>query len=700
MIELKELNIAGETSKALKIAEKSVKAVLELTESGCTIPFIARYRKEMTGNLNEVQTSEVIDFSEKLINLDKRKRAVLKSLEETGNYSDELGIAVAGAADMTVLEDIYAPFKPGRKTKADKAVEAGLQPLAEYIILNNPPIAKILEKAKNFVCEAFADCASAVNGAKEIIAQKIADTPKVRDFVRKNVENGFIVSKVKRGKKESGILYSDYFDFRESAQRITPHRVMALNRGEKEGFLTVSAEAAKTEKELANGIESIFFARHSDFFGECSTLALTDRIFGSIETENFNKIKEFAIDASLDVFHKNLEQILLMPPFGEKPVIGVDPGIRTGCKAALLDEHGNFIASALLNLHLDKNEAKKLEKWITEYKVAGIAVGSGTFGREAHEILKNFFGKQLVVASVSEDGASVYSASAVAREEFPDLDITVRGAISIGRRFQDPLSELVKIPPESLGVGQYQHDIPVKKLAERLKRTVEWAVNRVGANLNTASPYLLAYISGLDNKKSAEIAAFRRSGRRFKNIEGLKNIKGIGAKSFEQCAGFLRIFGGDEILDSTGVHPENYELVKSAAKKAGVPLETLVKNPEIIDKNMLLQELLTPSVIEELKKRGLDPREKFEQAEFSDEVRTINDLKEGMILNGIVDNIVAFGAFVEIGIKEKGLLHISEISDKFIKSPAECLKLGQKIKVMVKNIDLERKRISLSMKGL
>jgi Transcriptional accessory protein len=700
MIELKELNIIGGTSKALKIAEKSVRTVLELTESGCTIPFIARYRKEMTGNLDEVQVAGIIDFSEKLANLDKRKRAILKSLEETGNYSDELGIAVADAADMSVLEDIYAPYKPGRKTKADKAIEAGLQPLAEYIMLNNPPTTKILEKAKDFICEAFNDSTSAVNGAKEIIAQKIADTPKVRDFVRKSVENGFIVSKVKRGKKESGILYSDYFDFRESAQRITPHRVMALNRGEKEGFLTISAEAAKTEKELTNGIESIFFARHSDFFGECSDLALTDRIFGSIETENFNKIKEFAIEASLDVFHKNLEQILLMPPFGEKAVIGIDPGIRTGCKAALLDEHGNFVASTLLNLHLDKNEAKKLEKWITGYKVAGIAVGSGTFGREAHEILKSFFGKQLVVASVSEDGASVYSASAVAREEFPDLDITVRGAISIGRRFQDPLSELVKIPPESLGVGQYQHDIPVKKLAERLKRTVEWAVNRVGANLNTASPYLLAYISGLDSKKSAEIAAFRGSGRRFKNIEELKNIKGIGAKSFEQCAGFLRIFGGDEILDSTGVHPENYELVKSAAKKAGVPLETLLKNPEIIDKNIQLQELLPPSVIEELKKRGLDPREKFEQAEFSDEVRTINDLKEGMILNGIVDNIVAFGAFVEIGIKEKGLLHISEISDKFIKSPAECLKLGQKIKVMVKNIDLERKRISLSMKGL
>ena len=700
MIELKELNLAWETSKTLKIAEKSVKVVLELTESGCTIPFIARYRKEMTGNLDEVQISEIIDFSEKSANLDKRKRAILKSLEETGNYSDELGKAVANAADMTVLEDIYAPYKPGRKTKADKAIEAGLEPLAEYIMLNNPSVAKILEKAKDFVSKAFADAESVLNGAKEIIAQKIADNQSVRTLVRNSIENGCIVSKVKRGKQENGATYSDYFDFKEIVRKITPHRVMALNRAEKEGILNISAETDLPEKDLVDRTEGLFFAKKSDFFKECASYSLKNIVSGSLETETFNKLKETAIEVSLNTFHKNLEQILLMPPFGEKPVIGVDPGIRTGCKAALLDEHGNFVASTLLNLHLDKNEAKKLEKWITGYKVAGIAVGSGTFGREAHEILKSFFGKQVVVASVSEDGASVYSASAVAREEFPDLDITVRGAISIGRRFQDPLSELVKIPPESLGVGQYQHDIPVKKLAERLRRTVEWAVNRVGANLNTASPYLLAYISGLDSKKSAEIAAYRRSGKRFKNIEELKNIKGIGAKSFEQCAGFLRIFEGEEILDSTGVHPENYELVKNAAKKAGIQLETLVKNPEIIDKNRLLQELLPPSVIEELKKRGLDPREKFEQVEFSEEVRTISDLKEGMILYGIVSNLTDFGAFVDIGIKEKGLLHISEITDKFIRHPSECLKLGQKIKVSVKNIDLDRKRISLSMKNL
>ena len=700
MIELKETNIIGAVSHALNIAAVRVKAVLELTESGCTIPFIARYRKEMTGNLDEVQVADIIDIYEKISNLAKRKAAILKSLEETGNYTDELGMAVADAADITVLEDIYAPYRPGRKTKADKAVEAGIAPFAEYIMLNNPPINTILAKAADFISENFPDPENVVNGAKEIISQKIADSAEIRAEIRKSVECGTVVSKVKRGKRECGTIYSDYFDFKESLQKITPHRIMALCRAEKEEILNLSIEPSTSAEELVKRVESMFFAKRSPFFEECSAYALSSRITGSLETETFNRLKETAVEVSLNTFHKNLEQILLMPPFGEKAVIGVDPGIRTGCKAVLLDEHGNFLESMLLNLHSDKNEAKKLEKWIENHSVKGIAVGSGTFGREAHEILRNCFGKNVVVASVSEDGASVYSASAVAREEFPGLDITVRGAISIGRRFQDPLSELVKIPPESLGVGQYQHDIPAKKLSERLKRTVEWAVNRVGANLNTASPYLLAYISGLDSKKSAEIAAFRRGGRCFKNLEELKNIKGIGAKSFEQCAGFLRIFGGEEILDSTGVHPESYALVKNAAEKCGILPEDLVENPEIIDKNLKLKELLPSSVAEELKKRGLDPREKFEQTGFSENVRTITDLEEGMILNGIVSNITDFGAFVDIGIKEKGLLHISEISDKFIKHPSECLKLGQKITVRIKQTEIERKRISLSMKGV
>lgn len=700
MIELKETDLVKETAAAAKLPANGVKAVLELTAEGCTIPFIARYRKERTGYLNEVQVADIIDISEKIDALDKRKRAVLRSLEENGNYTDELGKAVVSAPDMTTLEDIYAPFKPGRKTKADKALEAGLLPFAEFIMLNDPDRKTIEKRAQDFIGELCPDTGSAISGAKEIIAQKVSDHTEVRAFVRKSLRAGTLFSKVKRGKKESGATYSDYFDFSEPVERIAPHRMMAINRAEKEGFLNVSVEPQRTVQELTDRVSSLFFARRSDFFGECSEYALESQLLKGIGSEILDEAKDAAIEASLAVFHKNLEQILLMPPFGEKAVIGIDPGIRTGCKAVLLDRHGNFIRSQLLNLHTDRNEALKLREWIEKYDVKGIAVGSGTFGREAHTILKEFFGKETAVASVSEDGASIYSASAAAREEFPDLDLTVRGAISIGRRFQDPLSELVKITPESLGVGQYQHDIPLKMLSEKLKRTVEWAVNRVGANLNTASPYLLSYISGLDSRKSAEIAEFRKSGKRFTNIEELKTIKGIGAKSFEQCAGFLRIFGGDEILDSTGVHPESYRIVKDAAKKLGITVKELAEKPEAFENNKQIQELIPKSVIEELKKKGLDPREKFEQAEFSEEIKSIEDLKEGMILNGIVSNIVAFGAFVEIGIKEKGLLHISEISDKFIKDPAECLKLGQKIKVTVKQIDLARKRISLSMKGM
>ena len=662
MIEFKEINIVSEVSLALNITPAQVKAVLDLTADGCTIPFIARYRKEATNFLNEIQIAEIIDFSEKLSALDKRKRAVLKSLSETGNYTDKLALLVVNADSMTTLEEIYAPFKPNRKTKADKALSAGFLPFAEYIIDKNPPFGKIFEEAAKLVCDSFPDADSVLDGTKEIIAQKIADNTDIRQLVRKSLENGKVVSKVKRGKSESGTVYSDYFDFCENLQKIAPHRVMAINRGENEGFLKISIQPDKSGDDLKNTITRLFFNKHSEFFDECSVHSLQSLILPEIEKEALNKIKEAAVESSVEIFHQNLEQILLFPPFGEKPVIGIDPGIRTGCKAVLLDKHGSFIDSVLLNLHTNSEEALKLKKWIEDYGVKGIAIGSGTFGRTAFEIMQKYFGNSLTIASVSEDGASIYSASEVAREEFPDLDITVRGAISIGRRFQDPMSELVKISPESLGIGQYQHDIPIKKLSEKLKRTVEWAVNKVGANLNTASPYLLAYISGLDRKKSLEIVNFRNSIKRFRNIEELKKIKGIGEKSFEQCAGFLRIFDGDEFLDSTGVHPENYELVKNTAKKLKIKLENSTKNPKFWEENQDFLQLLPKTVAEELTKSKLDCRETYESADFSSEIKSIEDLKEGMIVNGIVNNIAAFGAFVEIGIKEKGLLHISEIS--------------------------------------
>ncbi len=697
MIELKEIDLFKDVSEATGILKKNIETVLDLIKEGGTIPFIARYRKEKTGGLDEVQIAEIIDRAEKIESLDKRKRAVLKSLEETGSYNDELGILIKNAPDMKTVEDVYAPYKPGRKTKADKAIEAGLLPLAELITAQNLSSERIKALAVNYLCDAFPSADEVITGVEDIISQKISDDINIRDFLRKRLKNGFVVSAIKRGKKEEGSLYLDYHDFSEKVNKIVPHRIMAINRGEKEGFLNISIEPDKPGDHLVEDIVKLFFGKESTFFSSCSEkgLKILNKSLGS---ELFNDLKEWAIDESLKIFHKNLEQIIMAPPFGEKAVIAVDPGIRTGCKTVLLDPFGNFIDSTVLNLHIKSADALKIKEWIEKHDVKGIAVGNGTFGRESFEIMRDQYGSKLTVALVNEDGASIYSASETAREEFPHLDLTVRGAISIGRRFQDPMAELVKISPENLGVGQYQHDIPLKMLSEKLKRTVEWTVNRVGANLNTAGPYLLSYISGLDIKKSLEIVSHRKEKGRFNEIEELKKIKGIGAKSFEQCAGFLRIFDGKEILDSTGVHPESYENVKKAASICGVSVEELVKNPEFIDKSLHNLSFLTDSVISELKKRGLDPRDKYEEAGFSDSVRNIDDLTKGMVLNGIVDNIVAFGAFVDIGIKEKGLVHISEISDQFIKNVSDHLSLGQKVKVVVKEIDPARKRISLSMK--
>ncbi|MGI6394852.1 MAG: helix-hairpin-helix domain-containing protein [bacterium] len=700
MIELKKIDIVQETKLKTSIDEAKIRTVLNLVEEGCTIPFIARYRKEKTGNLDELQVAEIIDVSNKIAALDKRKNAILKSLVETGSYTDELGNLVDNAPDMTTLEDIYAPYRPGRKTRADKAIEAGLSPLSEFVVSNNPDKESILNKALEFISDSFKTAEEVLGGVKDIVAQKIADDLKVRGYVRERVKNGTLFSKVKRGKKEEGVVFSDYFDFSEPVSKIVPHRVMALNRGEKEGFLNITVSPVEEFENISSRICSTFFnGRKSEFFNECIAESYDRLLSRSIETEVFNELKEVAIESSLTFFHSNLEQILLAPPFGEKPVIGIDPGIRTGCKAVLLDDFGNYVDSKVLYLSTDKSQALKIEKWIKGNNIKGIAVGSGTFGRETSEILKSYFKNEVEIVLVDEDGASIYSAGSIAREEFPDLDLTVRGAVSIGRRFQDPLSELVKIAPESLGIGQYQHDIPQKMLSERLTRTVEWAVNKVGANLNTASPYLLSYISGLDSKKARNISDFRKENGRFSNILQLKEIKGIGAKTFEQCAGFLRVLNGTELLDSTGVHPESYETVKKAAMLCNVSVEELLNKPEIIKKNVAASEIVAPSIIEELQKKGLDPRKKFESVEFSDEIKSMSDLEIGMTVNGVVDNILAFGAFIDIGIKEKGLLHISEIANEFVKNPSDYLKIGQIVKVKILSVDVERKRISLSMKN-
>ena len=687
--------IIDKISKQLDIGNSKVSAVVELFLEGRTVPFIARYRKEKTGDLDEVSIKNILDSYEKITALEKRKEAILKSLVENGNHTPELEKKVLEAPDMKILEDIYAPFKPGRKTRADKAIKAGLEPLADNAVNRNLREVEIERLASNYICDDFPDAQAVIGGVIDIVAQRIADVPEIRSMVRDHLRSGFLVSKVKRGKKDEGDTYRDYFEHEEKVERVAHHRVMAILRGEKEGFLNVSVEPYDEER-LLGKIERYYFRRESEFFQKCTEEAYDRLLLKTIGNEVIGEIKEKAIEASLEIFHRNLENILLAPPFGEKGVVAVDPGIRTGCKCVLLDKNGAFKGSKVLYLQSGEREAEKIRSWVESGEVEAIVCGDGTFGREAVSILENAFAGIVPVLSVDEDGASIYSASDAAREEFPDLDITVRGAISIGRRFQDPLAELVKIDPGSLGVGQYQHDIPEKMLKERLGTTVEWVVNRVGVNLNTASYHLLSYISGLDMGKAREIVKTRNENR-FSSLKDIKKVKGIGPKAFEQCAGFLRILDGVEPLDSTMVHPESYADIKKALKTLGRSTKDLIDNVSIAQSDEF-REFLPKSVIEELKKKGLDPREKFQIFRFSENVKTMDDLKEEMVLNGIVDNITGFGAFVDIGIKEKGLVHISQIANEFIQNPADHLNVGQKVKVKVIGIDRSRKRISLSMK--
>ena len=685
-------------SKQLDISNSKVSAVVELAQEGCTVPFIARYRKEKTGGLDEVQIKDIIDIHEKITALEKRKEAILKSLVETGNYTPELEKKVVEASEMKLLEDIYAPFKPGRKTRADKAVKAGLEPFAQLAMKRVLTENELSNLAQKYICDDFPDVESIIGGIIDIIAQKIADTPEIRSIVRDHLRSGFLISKVKRGKKEAGDLYRDYFEYDERVERAAHHRVMAILRGEKEGFLNVSVEPYIDPQRLLEKIERFFFRQESELYSDCVKEAYDRLLFKTIGKEVITEIKEKAIEASLEIFHRNLENILSLPPFGEKGVIAVDPGIRTGCKTVLLDKNGAYKGSKVLYLHSDEKEAQKIKSWVDSGNVEAIVCGDGTFGRESISILENAFAGKIPVLAVDEDGASIYSASDAAREEFPELDITIRGAISIGRRFQDPLAELVKIDPESLGVGQYQHDIPEKMLKERLGTTVEWVVNRVGVNLNTASYHLLSYVSGLDMGKAKEIIKVRDKNR-FGALKNLKKVKGVGPKAFEQCAGFLRILDGSEPLDSTMVHPESYSDIKKAVKTIGSSVAELISDPSLLEKKEV-KELISKSVLEELKKKGLDPREKFQIFRFSESVKNMDDLKEEMVLNGIVDNITGFGAFVDIGIKEKGLVHISQIANEFIQNPADVLNVGQKVKVKVIGIDRSRKRISLSMKDV
>jgi uncharacterized protein len=692
--------IITHASSVLNINNNQIQAVLDLNKDGCTIPFIARYRKEATGNLDEVAIKNILDTVKIIEEREKRREYIITYLKGEGKLTPELKGKLIKAKSIQELEDLYLPYKPRKKTKADEALEKGLEPLAELIISKELSSKDALVFAEKYINENVNSADEALDGAMDILVQRVSDSPEVRSYIRQELQRGAAVAKVKRGKKDESSVYKDYFDFNGPVNSLPAHRVMALLRAEKEKILSLSIDFKDTQEIYEKKAAKTVFKTESKLAVEASSLSLERHLKKSLSTEIFKGLKEKAEEESLVFFSRNLEKILLYPPYGEKCVIGIDPGIRTGCKAVLIDDNGNFKENMTLYLHKNPSDAEKISQWINAHNVEAIAVGDGTYGKETCSILKNLYG-DLVVIEVDEDGASVYSASDTAREEFPDLDATVRGAISIARRFQDPLGELVKVDPASLGVGQYQHDIHKEKLREKLKETVQWVVNRVGVNCNTASSHLLSYISGLDKKSALEIVKYRKENRKIQSRKELKGIKGIGPKTFEQCAGFIRIFGGENILDSTGVHPESYKDLKDIAAIMNEDLENLINMPDKIDlqevkKNLNISELV--SVIEELKKGGLDPRDDFTVPQFDNTLESFEDVKEGMIVPGKIDNVVAFGAFVDIGLKEKGLVHISEISHDYVSDIFEFLNIGDMVTVKILSLDNNRKRISLTMK--
>ncbi len=692
--------IAGETG----LRKEQIESVLSLTEEGCTIPFIARYRKEKTGNLDEVAIQQIISINEKITELEKRREYILSYLKDNDKLDAETKKALVRAQTLNELEDIYLPFKPRKKTLADRAIELGTAPLAEMIKSKNMPLSEALKQAEAFVSDEIPDAAAAFEHAINILVQETSDSADARKEVRQSLQKGKLSAKVRKTKKddEEAQKYRDFFEHTEDTQKVPPHRVMALLRAEKEKIISLKLDSDEDETILSKKICRRVFNADGEVLVKAAAESVKRHLHPSISNEILKDMKERAELESVRIFSRNLEKMLLFSPFGEKAVIGIDPGIRTGCKAALLDERGDFVNSTTMYLNRDENEANKIMPWIDKYNIKAIAIGSGTYGRETYKIFREILkDSTITIAMVDEDGASVYSAGETAREEFPELDLTVRGAISIGRRFQDPMAELVKIEPESLGVGQYQHDITPSLLKDNLEQAVQWAVNRVGVNLNTAGYHLLSQVSGLDRKKALEIAKYRREKGRIESRKELKKIKGIGDKAFEQSAGFLRIKDGKEVLDSTGVHPEAYPHVKEIAGVYGLSTEEIIHNPSGLNENEIRKKLDIPelsSILDELLKKGLDPRDEYTAASFTEGRESIDNLKEGMVLQGTVDNVAAFGAFIDLGIKENGLVHISEVADEYISDITDVLSVGDSVSVKVIAIDKNRKRISLSIK--
>ena len=712
-------------AKATGINERQVAGTVGLLEEGCTIPFISRYRKEVTGALDEVQVASVSDRLEKLKELEKRKDTILTTIEGQGKLTPELKKRIEASWDSTELEDIYLPYKPKRKTRAEVARQKGLEPLATFLMLQNPH-ADIDKKVKEFISDekGVKTAEEAIQGAQDIIAEQVSESEEARNIVRFNFKKDAVISSVKVKPKtktaeeeeeweQKAQKYRDYFDFSEKLSQCASHRLLAMRRGEAEGILRVSISG--DDERCLDRLDRQFL-HNSSKSAELVWDAIEDGfkrlLKPSIETEFATLAKERADQEAIRIFVKNLEQLLMAAPLGQKRVLALDPGFRTGCKVVCLDAEGNLLHNEAIYPHPPKNERKaaadKLWTLTKQYKIEAISIGNGTASRETEDFVRSLgLPQNIQIYVVSEDGASIYSASKVAREEFPDYDVTVRGAVSIGRRLMDPLAELMKIDPSSIGVGQYQKDVDQKELKHSLDQTVEMCVNKVGVNVNTASKHLLTYISGLGPAIAQNIVTYRAEHGAFASRKELLKVPKLGPKAFEQAAGFLRVSGGKQPLDNSAVHPESYPVVEQMAKDLHCTVAELMTNKNLreqIDiRHYVTEKVGLPTlqdIMQELDKPGRDPRQQLSVFEFSKDVKELEDVQVGMLLPGIITNITNFGCFVDVGVHTKGLVHISELADHFVKDPSEEVQLHQHVTVRVIGVDLQRGRMQLSMKGL
>ena len=704
--------ISSLISESLNLRLNNVENTVQLLQEGATIPFISRYRKEVTGGLDEVAVENIKMLNESYKELQRRKEFIIATITEQERLTPELSEKIENCWNKTELEDIYLPFKPKRQTRAEIARKKGLEELAIWLMKQQHESPS--NKAKAFLNNDVNTIEDALKGASDIIAEWVNEDASARQDVRSIFDrDAEITSKVIKGKEQEGEKYKDYFNFAALLSRCPSHRLLAIRRGESEGFLRVSI-SPDDEKCVNRLIQR--FVRNSSVAGEYVTAAVRDGykrlIKSSMESEFATLSKEKADEAAIAVFAENMRQLLLAPPLGQRRVLAIDPGFKSGCKVVCLDEQGNLLHNETIYPHPPRNEfskaGNKIVKLVSTYKIDAISIGNGTASRETERFITNLrYETEIKVFVVSENGASVYSASKIAREEFPDYDVTVRGAVSIGRRLCDPLAELVKIDPKAVGVGQYQHDVDQAKLQKSLDQTVENCVNLVGVNLNTASKHLLVYVSGLGQSLAQNIVDYRTEFGAFESRKQLMKVPRLGAKAFEQCAGFLRIPDAENLLDNSAVHPESYHLVEKIAKDLNSSVKELIKNKSLKE-NIVLNSYTSDTVgletlndiLEELEKPGRDPRSKVETFEFNANVKSINDLKEGMVLPGIVTNITNFGCFVDVGIKENGLVHISELANRFVSNPTEVVSLHQYVKVKVMSVDKERSRVQLSMKEL